>query len=229
MTNTSKENILAIDTSTRHLKLALSFGGDRMVKSQEEVEKSHGQFIIKKIDDLFQVAGLKIEKLEAITVCTGPGSFTGLRIGLAAAKGIAVALGIPIVGVNLFEVSAHVFGNVDRKVHIIIPLNRDECFIAIVKHGSYDDRTVSVIPYSSLMAVVGNDWVAGIGIDPSRQFPELSNIDMSSQLTYDCSEMLLLGRRKLMAGRHDDPTQLEPVYVKESQAELRFEQRRRKQ
>jgi len=126
-------------------------------------------------------------------------------------------------------VAAHVLSNVDRRVHIVIPLNRDECFIAIVKHGSYDEHKVSVISYSSLVAVVGNDCVASIGIDLNRQFPDLSNVDISSQLSYDGSELLLLGRRKLMAGRHDDPTQLEPMYVQKSQAELRFEQRRRKQ
>ena len=55
--------------------------------SAEEVEKSHGQLIIKKIGELFSSAGFQMESLDGIVVCTGPGSFTGLRIGIATAKG----------------------------------------------------------------------------------------------------------------------------------------------
>lgn len=229
MTSASRENILAIDTCTRRLKLALSFGGDRMVKSQEEVEKSHGQFIIKKIDELFQSAGLKTEELEALVVCTGPGSFTGLRIGLAAAKGIAVVLEIPIVGVNLFEVAAHKFRNTGGKVHIVIPLNRDECFMAAVENGSFNEHNISIVAYNNLVPAVGNDWVAGIGVNPGQQFPQLSNVDVSNQLDYDGVDLLYLGRQKLSAGLVDDSAQLEPMYIQKSQAELKFEQRQRKQ
>ena len=226
MTSTEYKNILAIDTSTRCLKLALSYGADRLVKSQEEVEKSHGQLIVKKIDELFQSSGLKVDKLDAIVVCTGPGSFTGLRIGLAVAKGMAVALSIPIAGVNLFAVAAHRLQGVDGKVHVIIPLNRDECFTAVVENGSYDEQSLSIMAYVNLVSIVGHHRVAGIGINLSRQFIQLQQADVSSCLDYDGADLLYLGRRRLSDGSVDDLAQLEPVYVQKTQAELRFEQRR---
>ncbi|MFQ6009354.1 MAG: tRNA (adenosine(37)-N6)-threonylcarbamoyltransferase complex dimerization subunit type 1 TsaB, partial [Candidatus Zixiibacteriota bacterium] len=167
MTGTNYENILAIDTSTRWLKLALSFGADRLVKSQEKIEKSHGQFIVKKIGELFQSSGLKVDQLNAIVICTGPGSFTGLRIGLAVAKGMAVALSIPVAGVNLFTVAAYKLSSFDGKVHVIIPLNRDECFNAVVENGSYCKQSLSIVAYENLISRVGHHRVAGIGIDMS--------------------------------------------------------------
>jgi len=229
MTDNLKKNVLAIDTSSSELKLGLSFGGDRMVKSCERVEKSHGHLIIKKIGELFQSAGLNKDELQAIVVCTGPGSFTGLRIGLAAAKGMAVALNIPVAGVNLFEVAAYKLRSLNRKVQIIIGLNRDECFVAPVESGSYEESAVSVVAYNNLLHVVGEDWVAAIRIDLSTSFPQLGNVDVSKQLDYDTSDLLELGVGKLASGLSDDLAQLEPLYLQKSQAELRFERRQRKQ
>jgi tRNA threonylcarbamoyladenosine biosynthesis protein TsaB len=229
MTDILNRNVLAIDTSSSELKLGLSFGGDRIVKSCERVEKSHGRFIIKKIDELFQSSGMNKDELQAIVVCTGPGSFTGLRIGLAAAKGMAVALNIPVAGVNLFEVAAHKLRSQQRKVQIIIGLNRDECLIAPVESGSYDESAVVVVAYSDLRRVVGEDWVAAIQVDLSTSFPQLSNVDVSKQLGYDASDLLELGVGKLASGLSDDLAQLEPLYLQKSQAELRFERRQREQ
>ena len=229
MIDNLKKNVLAIDTSSSELKLGLSFGGDRTAKSCERVEKSHGRFIIKKIGELFQSAGLNKDELQAIVVCTGPGSFTGLRIGLAAAKGMAVALNIPIVGVNLFEVAAYKLRGVNRKVHVIIGLNRDECIVAPVESGSYDESAVLVVAYSRLLHVIGEDSVADIGGEMSRRFPQLSNVDLSGQLDYSASDLLELGVGKLASGLSDDLAQLEPLYLQKSQAELRFERRQRKQ
>ncbi len=229
MTDNLNKNVLAIDTSSSELKLGLSFGGDRMVKSCERVEKSHGRLIIKKIGELLQSAGLNKDELQAIVVCTGPGSFTGLRIGLAAAKGMAVALDIPVAGVNLFEVAAYKLRSLNRKVKIIIGLNRDECLVAPVESGSYEESAVAVIAYGDLLRVIGEDWVAAIRIDLSTSFPQLGSVDVSKQLDYDASDLLELGVGKLASGLSDDLAQLEPLYLQKSQAELSFERRQRKQ
>ena len=208
------ENILAIDTSSRCLTLALSYGCDRIVKSQEEVGKSHGQLVVKKIDDLFQSAGLQVEHLHAIAVNIGPGSFTGLRIGLAVAKGMAVSLSIPVVSVNLFEVAAHKLQRMEGKVHIVIPLNRDECTTAVIENGSFDERSLAITEYAELISRVGSHRVAGIGIDLHRQYPQLREVDVSRHLDYDGADVLYLGLRKLSEGQFDDLEQLEPMYVK---------------
>jgi tRNA threonylcarbamoyladenosine biosynthesis protein TsaB len=229
MTHNDYFNVLAIDTSTHTLKLALSYGGDRLVKAQEKIEKSHGQYIMNKIEHLFRSAELEVGQLEAIAACTGPGSFTGLRIGLAVTKGMAVALDIPVVGVSLFEVAALKLKGFERRVRVVIPLNREECFTAVVEKGTYDKQSLTVITYPDLVTEVKDHAVAGIGIDLSQKFPQLREVDVSHYLAYDGSDILSLGVHKLSQGQADDLAGLEPLYVRKSQAELRFEQRRRQQ
>ena len=103
MTEFRDENILAIDCSGKELNLGLRFGHDRTVKLSIEAGRSHGQLIIEKISELLNSAEIKVKQLRALVVSTGPGSFTGLRIALAAAKGMATALNIPAVGVSLLR------------------------------------------------------------------------------------------------------------------------------
>jgi len=150
MTTDDLQNVLAIDSSTSVLKLGLQFQSDRMVKSGEQVEQSHGQMIIRKID-----------QVNAIVVCTGPGSFTGLRIGLAAAKGIAVANDIPVVGVgiavandipvvgvSLFEIAARKLSQRSAPVMVLVPFIRDEYFCCRVVGGSFQTSDISTVAHS---------------------------------------------------------------------------------
>ena len=103
------ENILAIDTATKHLRLALQFGQDRTVKSDERVTKSHSQMLSRKIDNLLQSGGLDKKNIGAIIINRGPGSFTGIRIGIATAQGMSVAMNIPVVAVSMFDIAAFLF------------------------------------------------------------------------------------------------------------------------
>ena len=219
-------NILAIDTSTKNLKLGLQFGGDRLIQSNEEIEKSHGRFIIKKIGELFQTASLEIKDLEAIVVGIGPGSFTGLRIGLAAAKGMAVALNIPIIGINSFEIAAVRLKNVEDTIYVIVPLNRDEGIMCNINDGLFNQDNISIIKYNELFEKIGHSSLASFGLNFSELFPEMTNKDYSDYLNFNASDMLYLGLEKLNKGEIADLASLEPMYLQKSQAEIRFDQYR---
>lgn len=221
----STSNILAIDSSSRMLSLGLSFGGDRLVKTEEAVEQSHGQIIMKKIGELFESAGLERSELGAICVCTGPGSFTGLRIGLAAAKGMAVALGIRVAGVSLYELAAYKLQGVDRKVAVIIPLTRDEVFLGEVHGGKLIDDRIVVVADRDVGKLVGDGAVAGYQVDLAKRLSRPSGEDLSAAAAYDVGDLLWLGRSKLSAGAIDDLASLEPLYVQKSQAEIKYELR----
>jgi tRNA threonylcarbamoyladenosine biosynthesis protein TsaB len=227
MTSSSFTNVLAIDTSSSELRLALSFDQDRSVQVRETVGRDHGRVIITKIRGLFDSSGLTTGDLHGIVACTGPGSFTGLRIGLAAAKGIAVATEIPIVGINLFEVAAHKLRAPGRATFIVIPLNRDECIIATVHDDSYRKDSVSVVRYDGLAEVIGDSPAVGLALDVSSRVGKVDPEKVSGQLDYDALDLLHLGVRRLAAGHADDIAELEPLYLQKSQAEIRFEQRQR--
>ena len=217
-------NILAIDTSGKHLRLALSFGGDRLVKSDELMEQSHGQLLMKKILELFRSAGLRKEELNAIVICTGPGSFTGLRIGLAASKGMAVALGIEVVPVSLFEIAAQKLSAVDSEVSVVVPLKRDEFFVSEVAGGKQVSE-IRVVNDRELESLVNERPVAAIHFDLQNNAGILAANDLSSAVGYDAADMIYIGLAKLESGYSSDLAMLEPLYVQKSQAEIRFERR----
>ncbi len=227
MTNHSFDNILALDTSTQRLVVAVAFGGDRTVKSDNQVEKTHGQIIIKKIDELLESAELSTGDLDALVVCVGPGSFTGLRIGLAAFKGIAMANGIPVVGVNLFELAAYKLSWETSPVHLLIPSRRGEFYFGTVEDGEVLVDETALVAQADLPEQIGNRRVYGIGFDPSEIFEVLSARQEGGELKYDGGDLVMLGREKLLAGRQADLAGLEPMYLQKSIAETNFERRNR--
>jgi tRNA threonylcarbamoyladenosine biosynthesis protein TsaB len=90
--------LLAIDTAAPRLQLAL-LAGDRTDVLAEDMAQGQAERIFPAIDELLARNGLAYKDLARIAVTTGPGSFTGLRIGLSAARGLGLALGIPVIGV----------------------------------------------------------------------------------------------------------------------------------
>ncbi len=229
MTSSTFDNLLAIETSSSRLKLALSFGGDRLVKSDEEVERSHGQIIIRKIDNLVSSAGLKQTDIDGLIVSTGPGSFTGLRISLAAAKGIAVALRIPVVGISLFELAAWRLRSEPQTVMVAVQVRRDELLVGCVKGGKFDPASVTAVPVAGLQQHVGQSAIMGVGVEMGRFLHEAHSADSLTELDIDPADLITIGRPRLTAGESADLATLEPLYIQKSQAEIRFEQRRQQQ
>jgi tRNA threonylcarbamoyl adenosine modification protein YeaZ len=90
--------LLAIDTAAPRLQLALRHEGAIDV-SIDEIAQGHAELILPRIATLLERSGLAYKDLQRIAVTTGPGSFTGLRIGLSAARGLGLALDIPVIGV----------------------------------------------------------------------------------------------------------------------------------
>lgn len=216
-------NILAIDTSGSLLNLAIAFGGDRMVKAQKEVEQSHGQIILKAIEELLSSAGLKQTDLNAIVVNVGPGSFTGLRIGLATAKGMAIALDLDLVAVNVFELAAYKLKMIDEPVMVITPLKKDEFFGCEVEHGSYDKKAIEVISLKVLKELE-HGHLAGINVD-LKSIVDVSFNDYSEQAKFDAGDLIALGQTKIEQGEFSDLATLEPLYIQKSQAEINYDKR----
>jgi tRNA threonylcarbamoyl adenosine modification protein YeaZ len=96
--------ILAIDTSAAQCAVALLDG--EAVSMRAPMERGHAEALFPMIDAVLARAGAAYADLARIAVCTGPGSFTGLRVGVAAARGLALALGVPAIGVSRFEALA---------------------------------------------------------------------------------------------------------------------------
>ena len=200
MSDWTDKNILAIETSTRNLKLGLHYNGDRLVKSEEDVERSHGAVIIKKINELFGSAGQEKSNLEALVVSTGPGSFTGLRIGLAIAKGMAVALDLPIVGVSLFELACYRYRDRKGTVHVMVPFKQDALFMGAVENGQCDPGKVEVVTETNAFDITTGKDLVGIGFESAEKFLAPGQEQRVDFIRFDAADMLYVGIEKLNAG-----------------------------
>jgi tRNA threonylcarbamoyladenosine biosynthesis protein TsaB len=116
---------LAFDTSAAHCAAAL-LTGDRVILRDEAMPKGQAERLIPMLEELLAEAGLGWSDLKAIAVGTGPGNFTGVRIAVSAARGLALGLGIPAVGVTRLEALAH---GLTRPVTVVEDARRGEVYV----------------------------------------------------------------------------------------------------
>lgn len=117
--------ILAFDTSAAHCAAALLWG-DRVWLKTEAMEKGQAERLMPLISELLAEAGVVLADVSAIAVGTGPGNFTGVRIAVAAARGLALGLGVPAIGVTRLEALAH---GLLRPVTVIEDARRGEVYV----------------------------------------------------------------------------------------------------
>lgn len=218
-------NLLAIDTSSNMLQLAVAFGGDRTVKASEDVEMSHGRVILKKIGDLLGSAGLTPKDIDLLAVATGPGSFTGLRIGLSIAKGMLVALDAKIIGVSMFDLAAYALRDREEQHHLIVPFKRDACFLADITAGVVPPESRRAVPYDSLAEALRGEPAVVIGPDTEQLVAARGLTSAVEVLTYDAGDIVEIARMRAENKQFDDPATLEPLYLQKSQAEIKFDKR----
>ncbi|MDO8358956.1 MAG: tRNA (adenosine(37)-N6)-threonylcarbamoyltransferase complex dimerization subunit type 1 TsaB [Devosia sp.] len=118
--------LLAIDTAAPRLQLALLRDGDRVETLVEDMPTGQAERLFPALAELLVRTGVAYKDLTRIAVTTGPGSFTGLRIGLSAARGLGLALGVPVIGVpSLLALS--LVARCDA-VAVLLDARRDEAY-----------------------------------------------------------------------------------------------------
>ena len=119
--------ILAFDTSAAHCAAALLLP-DRVVQRVEPMEKGQAERLIPLLEELLAEGGIGWADLKALAVGTGPGNFTGVRISVAAARGLALGLGIPAVGVTRLEALAY---GLPRPLVVIEDAKRGQVYVQL--------------------------------------------------------------------------------------------------
>jgi len=127
--------ILAFDTSAPHVAAALVLGDKVLAQRDEAMNKGQAERLFPLLEELFRESNYAWSDLTAIGVGTGPGNFTGIRISVSAARGLALSLKIPAVGVSSFEAQAV---GLSRSVTSIIDARRDQVYLQILT-----DKTAS--------------------------------------------------------------------------------------
>ena len=148
--------ILAFDTSAAHCAAALLLP-DRVIQRQEPMEKGQAERLIPLLEEVLAEGGISWSDLKALAVGTGPGNFTGVRIAVAAARGLALGLGIPAVGVTRLEALAY---GIPRPVIVIEDARRGQVYVQLFTPGGAGlahlaDRVVPACPATGSAAGEG--------------------------------------------------------------------------
>ena len=128
--------VLAIESSCPRGTVALRERDRTLVRLEHDTPQAHAESLLPLIERALEVAGWRRSALERIGVGVGPGSFTGLRVGISLAQGLALGLGVPAVGVGSLAAMAAGLGSADQRIRCpILDARRDEVFVA-----AYDSR-----------------------------------------------------------------------------------------
>jgi tRNA threonylcarbamoyladenosine biosynthesis protein TsaB len=122
--------VLAVDTSTAIGSVALVDAGEVRAELAARVSAKHGETLLPNVARVLEEAGVRIEDVALLAVGLGPGSFTGLRVGLATMKGLALAWGTPLVGVSSLRVLARGAAPGARVVVSLLDAHKQEVFAA---------------------------------------------------------------------------------------------------
>lgn len=129
-------NILGIDTTGKTLSVALKDGEKLLGELYIDAGKKHAETLMCAISSLFELCGMKITDVDFFACATGPGSFTGIRIGVAAAAGLAHAAGRPVVSVNTLDALIKNAGDTDKIVCAIMDARRGEVYAMAKQCGN---------------------------------------------------------------------------------------------
>ena len=224
--------ILGIDTSTMTGSLAI-IRDDRLIAEYSvNTKTTHAERLLTSIDLLLQAASLTVQDLDGIAVASGPGSFTGLRIGITTAKSIAYSIQKPIVGVSSLDALAAHYLYSERLLCPILDARKKEVYSAFYRNLEGQIQRVSdysvIAPENLVKDIQEPVLFLGDGVTPYRQ--QLTSLLGDFALFADSAHLLprgslvaALGRMRLIGGDSDDCFALTPVYIRKSDAEIHWE------
>lgn len=138
--------ILAFDTSAAHCAAALLSGGGVLAERSEDMGRGQAERLMPLLEEMLAGAGLTWRDLNAVAVGTGPGNFTGTRIAVAAARGLAMSLGIPAIGVTGFAALAE--ARDPAALLVTLPAPRDQAYAELWRNGAPEGPAMLIDPGS---------------------------------------------------------------------------------
>jgi tRNA threonylcarbamoyladenosine biosynthesis protein TsaB len=205
--------ILSIDTTHQSGSLALARGGDLLEEVALESPDGFAHVIFGEIQALLHRHGCALEQIACFATATGPGSFTGVRVGIACVKGLAEATGRPVVGVSNLEAMA-TFGS-DTLRAPVLDARRGEIY------GAVYDATGALV-HDEVVARL-ELWLASLPDKVefvSTDFSELGGKPVTPAPRALAGAIARIAWRKWQAGEAIDPARLDANYVRRSDAEL---------
>ena len=211
--------ILNIETATKNCSVALAKNGETILcKEMAEQGFSHAEKLHLFIEEIIKDAGITFSDLSAVAVSQGPGSYTGLRIGVSAAKGLCYALEIPLISVDTLTVLAN---QLQIENGIIVPMidaRRMEVYSAIfnAKKEMIREVQAEILTDSSFSAIEDAVYFVGDSNEKAKTILSKSNFNFVDTIFYpSAKEMSAISYKKFLNNSFEDVAYFEPYYLKD--------------
>lgn len=228
-------NVLAIDTCLGALSAAVrcvdAAGGSRMTESYEELKSGHAERLMPMVRATMAEAGVSFADLTRIAVTLGPGTFTGVRTGIAAARAFRLATGLEVVGATSLAVMAHrvleaeAAENDERPLLVAVDARRGGLYVQMFGRGALDPLTVPQELAPAAAAALGGNLPMRVAGSAARAVAEVANaagrqIDVVAEhLEPNASDLAVLAAR--LAPLHD----VSPIYIRPPDAKPQTDKR----
>jgi len=209
--------VLGIESATARAGVALASDGVVVASAQVTRGPRHAEILVPGLKFVCEQAGIALDDVDAIAVDVGPGLFTGLRVGIATANGLAQALGLPMIGVSSLDLLAHAMRHAGNDIVSVIDARRSEVYAArygVTADGLKRVMEPTVLPPADLL-------------DQLRETPDVVLVGDTLQaygavFAYPSAETLVQ-----VASAYDTvtPRGIAPLYLRKSDAELNAERR----
>ena len=216
-------NILSIETSTSVCSVAVHADGELISLLEIEESGAHAEKLMLLIGDSIEKAGLHFKDMDAIAVSSGPGSYTGLRIGVSTAKGLAFGLGRPLIGVETLQAlgSALVLSEGDLVIPVL-DARRMEVYMEVFdwKFNSEEELRSEILSEDSFQNFLkkGRVYFVGNAVEKLKTLVRNENAEFVTDLSFSAKHMGKISFEKFQKKDFVDIAYFVPNYLKEFKA-----------
>ena len=212
--------VLNIETATTNCSVSLSKDGETLVlKEDNSLGYSHAETLHLFIDEVFKISKLKPSEIDAVAVSKGPGSYTGLRIGVSSAKGLCFALEKPLISISTLESLAHQVKATDGLIIPMLDARRMEVYSAIYNQNLELQREIKaeILSEESYSELLDSNKVyfIGNGVEKTKALISHPNAFFIEGKLPSANEMSLLAEMKYKKSDTEDVAYFEPYYLKD--------------
>lgn len=213
-------NILAIDTATEAMGIALRRANGQTLSLSVTRGYQHATGLLPWIEQILEKGEVPVKELDLIACSIGPGSFTGLRIGLSTAKGLASGTGCPIVGIDTLEAMAYPYRFFTGLIVPVIDAKKKRFYSAFFSEGERitKDMDISADDLKKQLCSHDNVLLTGPGADKIYNPEEHFMLDPRHNLASPVG-LIELGKKKFEKSDSDGDA-LSPIYLRKSEAEI---------
>lgn len=211
--------ILNIETATKNCSVSLARNGETILyKEIAEQGYSHAEKLHVFIEEILKESQIDIKLLKAVAVSKGPGSYTGLRIGVSTAKGLCYALGIPLIAVDTLAVLAQAVTQNNGLIVPMIDARRMEVYSAVFdqNYNKIKEVQAEILTENSYSEVTDTIYIVGDCQEKCKTVLTRSNFVFLSEIIFpSAQEMSALSYAKFLQNDFEDVAYFEPFYLKD--------------